>query len=235
MIDEHIIPNMMISPTLTSLLDQFTEPYAIRDRYSRTVYANEPMLRIYKVCRKDDVVGKLDKDVQSSLMAYDNVPDEWAMQDRYVINTKESMSFLEVHPRSQDYPYIITKLPYYNDEGLCSGTVAIINVLTTYCLDDFITGDLPSSMLLTKPDDFFTEKECEIMFYRIQGMKSKDVAQKLGLSENTICNYMQSLYYKTGARQLEGFKLFCKGRNYHRYLPKRFLSHHVNGYSNLIT
>jgi len=235
MSDDHIISTPIISHTLASLLDLFKEPYAIRDLLSRTLYANGPMLRMYKVGRQDDLVGKLDKDVLSPLVEYDNVPHEWAMQDRYVIKTKERMSFLEVHPRSQDHPYIMTKVPFYNDDGICDGTVAFINILTTYSADDFITGDMPTSMLLTKPDDFFTEKECEIMFYRIQGMRAKEVAQKLGMSENTVCNYMQLLYYKTGAKQIEGFKAFCKRRNYHRYLPKRFLSQHFNGYSNLIT
>ncbi len=235
MSDDHIIPGMTISHTLISLLDLFKEPYAIRDGFSRTVYANEAMLRMYKLRRKEDLEGKLDQEVSSPLVEYDNVPDEWAMQDRYVIKAKERMSFLEVHPRSQDHPYIMTKLPYYNDEGICAGTLAFINILTTYSLDDFVIGDMPTSMLLTKPDDFFTEKECEIMFYRIQGLKSKDVARKLGISENTVCNYMQSLYYKTGAKRLDSFKEFCKRRNYHRYLPKRFSSHHCTGYSNLIT
>lgn len=235
MSDDDIIPKLNIPQKMTAILDNLPEPYLIRDVHSRNIYANKPMLSVYNLGDKSELVGKLDSEINSPLVKYDNTPDEWVLQDRYVRNARQRMSFLEVHPKSMDYPYIITRLPYYNEQLECEGTICFIDKLKAYSVDDFVTGDMPTSLLLQKPDDFFTEKECEIMFFRIQGMKSKTVANRLGMSENTICNYMQSLYYKTGARHLDDFREFCKRRNYHRYLPKRFLSKHISGYSNLIT
>ncbi|WP_413737737.1 helix-turn-helix transcriptional regulator [Sodalis sp. RH21] len=134
------------------------------------------------------------------------------------------MISLEIHPHAVDYPFTVNKIPFRNEANKCIGVLVYTKKLEVYTLNDYVKGNMPGSFLLNKPDDFFTERQCEIMFYRLQGLKAKDAAKRLNLSENTICNYMQTLYDKAGVTNLDEFKSFCEQRNYHRYLPKRFIS-----------
>ncbi len=82
---------------------------------------------------------------------------------------------------------------------------------------------MPGSLLLNKPDHFFTERECEVMFFRLQGLSYKDVSDRLNLSIRTLENDMQILYQKVNVSIFDDFRDFCVARNYHRYLPKRFI------------
>src|SRR5471030_239202 len=115
-------------------------------------------------------------------------------------------------------------MPFYGDDASYKGMLGYNDLISIYTLNDYIKGKLPGSLLLNKPDDFFTERQCENMFYRLQELKVKDADARLNLSTNTVNNYMQALYDKVGAKNLEDFHEFCEKRNYHRYLPKRFLT-----------
>ncbi|MBT9429714.1 MULTISPECIES: helix-turn-helix transcriptional regulator [Symbiopectobacterium] len=88
----------------------------------------------------------------------------------------------------------------------------------------YIHGRFTDSLLLNKPDDFFTERECEIIFLKLQGRTCKSIGDMLFLSPRTIESYLQRLYAKVGAYHFDDFAEFCHNKNFHRYLPNRFLS-----------
>src|SRR5476649_2416669 len=125
-------------------------------------------------------------------------------------------------------------MPFYGDDASYKGMLGYNDLISIYTLNDYIKGKLPGSLLLNKPDDFFTERQCEIMFYRLQGLKAKEVAKRLNLAANTFNNYMQTIYDKACVRNLDEFIEFCEKRNYHRYLPRRFLSKEAITFSSSI-
>ncbi|TKI07300.1 helix-turn-helix transcriptional regulator [Martelella alba] len=216
-------PEIDIPTSLISLLDQMTDPFSIKNLDSRYLYVNPAALRLFGVKRLDDVVGKLDNEIKSRLVEFDNAAEEFKRGDMDVFRTRQNLSTLEIHPLAVDYPYLGHRIPWKSDEGDCIGVMAYIRKLEVYTLNDFINGHMPGSLLLNKPDDFFTERECEIMFYRLQGLKTKEVAERLNLAEKTISNYMQLLYEKAGVSHFDDFREFCRKKNYDRYLPRRFI------------
>ncbi len=218
------IPELKLSHSMMRMIDQFPSPYAIRDLEGRLIYGNQPVVELYGVKSTKDIFGKMDAEIKSKIVDTEEAVNEFAKQYRQVCQTEIPFATLELHPAAVDYPYIFNKFPFYNDDNKCVGMFGYARKLAVYTLNDYIKGFMPGSLLLNKPDDFFTERQCEIMFYRLQGLKAKEVAKRLNLSENTICNYMQTLYDKANVVNLAEFKHFCEQRNYHRYLPKRFLS-----------
>ncbi|WP_413735021.1 helix-turn-helix transcriptional regulator [Sodalis sp. RH21] len=115
-------------------------------------------------------------------------------------------------------------MPFYNDDHECVGMFGYNVELTVYSLNDYIKGHMPGSLLMNKPDDIFTKRECELVFYRVQGLKSKEAAARLNLSLHTFNNYMQRIYTKACVTKMGEFREYCEKLNYHRYLPKRFLT-----------
>lgn len=215
---EIILPKM-----LTSVLDQLPEPYIIKDLESRYIYANQAVAKLFSVRTPDDMLYKQEYEFKSPLSENDVIIDEWQDQDRKIFHARKPLVMLEIHPKAVDYPYLVRKLPFYDNNNDCKGVITCCRNLEVFTLKDFVKGNTPGSLLLSKPDDFFTEKECEIIFLKLQNMTSKEVGERLNISPRTVDNRLMRLYDKAGVNHFDDFSGFCEQRDYHRYLPKRFI------------
>ncbi len=217
------IPEIKINQSTVNMLDQLPFPYVIRDMESRAIYANDALAELYGVKSKSDIMGKLDIDLDSLVLRFDESLQEFDRQYKKVSHTEKAFSTLEIHPEACDSPYIFHKKPYYDNNGICVGMFGYNLELDVYTLSDYVKGNMPGSLLLNKPDHFFTERNCEVMFFRLQGLTNKETAARLNLSFRTVENYMQVLYEKVGVNHFDDFMEFCVSRDYHRYLPRRFI------------
>jgi DNA-binding CsgD family transcriptional regulator len=221
-----VIPKMM-----TQTFDQFKDPIAIVDKHSRILHAN---LSIAKLCGFRTADGLIDRhydEVHSTLFEDEDVINQWKEQDKAIINNPlKELKMLEVHPGSVDAPYIVRKMPLYSETRECVGTIHHIKYLEIFSPNDFIRGKLPGSLLLNRPDDTFTERECEVAFFKLQGMTSKEIGNILCLSPRTIECRLSAMYIKAGASHIDEFRHFCETRNLHRYLPQRLLSRKLIGF-----
>nr|WP_255556823.1 PAS and helix-turn-helix domain-containing protein [Sodalis sp. dw_96] len=208
---------------MISMLDQFSSPYVIKDLESRHVYTNMAAVNLLGLKNKSEMLGKSDIEIKSKLFWFDDTGQEYVRQDKQITQSGKRMTCLEIHPWAVDYPYIVNKIPFYNDDSECIGLCVFTENLELFTLSDFVKGNLPGSFLLNKPDHFFTERNCEVMFFHLQGISNKETAERLNLSPRTIENYMQTLYEKVGVTHFDDFMQFCVARDYHRYLPKRFI------------
>jgi len=215
---ELTLPGMLIRT-----LDQFQEPYFIKDLDSRIIYANLATAKLAGLRSPDEIIYKRENEIQSRLTENEMVVSEWQDQDKRIAESRKPLIMLEIHPDAVDFPYIVRKLPFYDDNNNCAGVITYCRNLEVFTLKDFVKGNTPGSLLLSKPDDFFTEKECEIIFLKLQGMTSKEVGSRLHLSSRTIDNRLKCLYDKVGVNHFDDFSEFCEARNYNRYLPKKFI------------
>lgn len=211
---------------LTRTLDQLSVPLFIRAKEStRFIYANLALAKLVGLRSPDSIIGRLDDEIPASLFDNEVCAKLWQEQVKHVVSTQSKISLLEVHPGSVDYPYISKKMPFYNEDNECIGMTGSVRYLEVFSPNDFIKGRMPGSLLLTKPDDFYTEKECEIVFFKLQGMSSKEIGNILYLSPRTVENRLASMYFKAGINHLDDFRQFCEDRSLHRYLPNRLISH----------
>ncbi len=154
--------------SLTSSFDKMPEPFGIKNLESRYVYTNQAVIDIYGLKNKADVIGKTEYEIKSRLSESDDSSKEFVRQDRQVSNSGNSLLSLEIHPLAVDYPYIVNKIPYMNDDDECVGVLAYSRKLEVYSLIRLCERPYAGSLLLNKPDNFYTERECEIMFFRLQ-------------------------------------------------------------------
>ncbi|WP_413648488.1 helix-turn-helix transcriptional regulator [Pantoea sp. B65] len=225
--------DIVLPKILTRALDQLSQPYFIREKgTTKFIYANYALAKLVGLRSPDSIIGRLDDEISASLFDNEISARLWQQQVRHVVSTQEKISLLEVHPGAVDCPYISKKMPFYNEANECIGMSGTIRYLEVFTPNDFIKGRLPGSLLLTKPDEFFTEKECEIIFFRLQGMNSKDIGNILCLSSRTIENRLGQMYFKAGVNHIDDFRRFCESKELHRYLPKRMLSSKIIGFKN---
>jgi len=220
--------DFLLPKMLTQTLDQLSEPYIIKDLKSRFIYANQAVAKLFSLRAPDDMLFKQEYEFNSPLTENESIVDAWQAQDRKITLDMKPLVMLEIHPKAIEKPYIIRKLPFYNDNDQCVGVVMYSRSIENFNLNKFIKINAPSSLLLNKPDEFFTEQECEFIFLKLQRMSNKDIANTLQIASATVDQQIGQLYEKCGVTHPDDFIEFCERRNYHRYLPESFLQQKGN-------
>lgn len=215
--------NIVLPKVLTLLLDQHNEAYFIKGMDSRFIYANSSVAKKVGVHSPSDLIDKTEENIQSRLTEDLNIVKEWQWQDNFVITTRRKLITLEINPKAVDCPYIVRKYPFYNENNQCIGVLTNCRTLETFSPSEFINGQRPGSFLLTKPSDFFTENECEIIFLNLQEKTIESIANRLLYPISFVENVLQKIYHRANVTHFDDFTDFCHHRNYHRYLPKRFI------------
>ncbi len=213
-----------LSDMMTRFFDRCSDPVVISSTDSRILYTNMIAAKLARVRSPKDLIEKYYKEVNSPLFENEFVTEKWQHQDQRIANKQvEELKMLEIHPRATACPYIIKKMPLYNENKEISGVVNYMKYLEIFRPNDFIMGRLPGSLLLNRPDDFFTERECEIIFLKLQRMTNKTIARILNRAPRTIDNMMQRMYQKAEVNNATDFEEFCEKRELHLYLPARFI------------
>jgi DNA-binding CsgD family transcriptional regulator len=222
--------DIVIPEMITRSLDMLPDAYSIQTPEGLILYANPALVKLCGLKSSQHIAERLDHEIPSRLYENEDVLNSWREQDKKIVEKRKPLSMLEIHPEAVDSPYIVRKVPFYNNDNECVGVFCSGKFLEIFSPNDFVRGKLPGSLLLNKPDDTFTERECEIIFFRLQGMSSKEIGSILCLSPRTIECRLSGMYMKAGVNHLDDFRHFCETRNLHRYLPKRLLSRKIVGF-----
>lgn len=220
--------SLILPKILTNTLDQLHDPYVIKDLDSRYIYANRAVAKLAGVRSPENMLCKQDGEIQSRLTQNLSIVDEWQNQDRLVAQNEKVITTLEIHLQTVQYPYIVRKLPFYNESDQCVGIVMYSRSIENFNLNKYIKINAPSSLLLNKPDEFFSESECEFVFLKLQRMSNKEIATVLQLSYAAVDEQIGKIYEKCDVTHTDDFNEFCERRNYHRYLPERFIQQKEN-------
>ncbi len=121
---------------MINMPDQLPFPYGIRNTESRLIYGNDALVNAYGVKSKKDVIGKLDSEIKSVVLAHDDFLEEFDKQYKKAHQSEVGFSTLEIHPLAFDYPYIFHKKPYYNDNNECVGMFGYNIKMEVYSLND---------------------------------------------------------------------------------------------------
>ncbi|MBP2170786.1 DNA-binding CsgD family transcriptional regulator [Erwinia toletana] len=220
---KNIIPEINVPDIMRNSFDRMSEPYSVVNCESRYIYANLALARLVGFNTPDGLIGKLYSEVQARIFDNEKSLNAWWEQDKQVINNPEkSLKMLEIHPEAAISPFTVEKIPLFEDNKVV-GLIHHNRYVEVLKPNDFIRGRKPGSLLLTIPDNDFNEKECEIIFLKLQGITCRQMANMLNRSRRTIENRLQSIYDKMGVSNYEDFTHYCEGKNLDRYLPRRYL------------
>ena len=215
-----VIPSM-----LTRSLDMLPDLFSIQTYEGFILYANPALAKLCGLRSPREMIEKKDTEIPSRLYENHDSLASWHLQDKKITEERESLSTIEIHPESATSPYLMQKKPFYDNEGKCVAVFCTGKYLEVFIPNEIFRSKLSGSLLLTKPSQLFTEKECEIIFCKLQGMSSKETGQALSLSHRTVENRLANMYDKAGVNNFHEFRHYCETLNFHYYLPQKFLTH----------
>ncbi|MEA9444466.1 helix-turn-helix transcriptional regulator [Candidatus Fukatsuia symbiotica] len=147
--------------------------------------------------------------------------------DRNVIERQENLASLDIYPYGSEeiiQPYICEKFPLRSEDREKIGI--IFQIKKPLFLTPLICcskKQSPKSLVSYPPDDSFTNRELEVIFFSIQRKSSKEIGKILSLSYRTIENMLRVIYQKAGVHFLGQFIEFCEATGFNRYIPPRLL------------
>lgn len=220
-----------ISQQLLSLCESSTDPWGIKDVDSCYMYGNKAYLELLNLPSNFNIEGRLDREMPHPISEFSS---ESRQQDRQAQESQKKVSVLDIHPYGREkiiQPYIFDKLPFYDSNGNCIGSIFHAKKLQFYSPMNCVHDQIPISLLLSPPCKTFSIKELDVIFYALQSFSAKEIARELNLSHRTIENKMQEIYRKATVCSLKGLKDYCRERELDKYIPPKFLrcgSHTIN-------
>ncbi|HDL8703331.1 TPA: helix-turn-helix transcriptional regulator, partial [Yersinia enterocolitica] len=192
------------------------------------VYLNESCLDLFDIQSGFDFEGRLDEEMPCSWSEYS---DDFKAHDRKAEQSREGAEIIVTSSFGRERvlsPWYFPKFPIYNQNGKVLGTVFFGKKFNFISICDFFNSLKPSVITLTPPVDDFSERELDIIFYAIQKMTAKEIAEKLSLSNRTIENRLRFIYDKVGCHSLKDLIEYCHTSGLSHYVPKKVLREGVN-------
>lgn len=200
------------------------EPFGIKDRHSRFIYANPAYLELLNLPKDFDIVGRTDGELPTPIAEF---AEQFQYHERKVEMEKRRISSLEIHRFSGEdvRAYFFDRYPYINQDGHIIGTIFHGRVAEFTPLSCYVHAGScdPQPIFFKRPSNIFTEAEWNVIFFALQNFSQKEIANCLGLKQKTINNRLDSIYKKarvSGLNQLINYIIENKLAN---YIPERLL------------
>jgi len=199
-----------LKPHLISLFNQLPGYWGCKDLNSVFAYANHSYAKLIGFELPEDCIGLTDHQMPSPTT---KCASDFQEQDRFVIETKQSIKVLDVHP----YPdgswrtHIFSKSPWYDSQGNVQGTIfygqeltdtAVLEVGHWICRATGLHSEERISLNQLSPQNHqikLTTRESEVLFLLLYGKKPKYIADVMNISTKTLENYVLHLRGKFGA------------------------------------
>jgi len=210
--------------SLIAFMEKSDDFWLIKDIESRYIFANKVSYYYGDLPSSFDIEGRLDQECpaywseQAPLFQENERAVRTAGKKKNILNT-----FIFGGKEKRVQTFLGEVFPLFNN-GECIGTISYLKRLAFYSMHHYIRGEYPSELTLNKPDCFFTDREFDILFFVLQGMKPKEIAQRLSLSNRTVANKLQMMYQKAQVNSLGALKEFCMAKGYDSYAPAKFVN-----------
>lgn len=204
-------------------IDRSDIPYFIRDNESRFLYINKSGLFFLNIPSNFKIEGKLDKDLPVDWAEFS---EEFQRQDRMTENLRKSSSIISTQLynfKKEIEPFFCPKSPFYLGNE-CIGTLGSASKLKFISVPTFIDKRKPFVLSIYPPNNLFTKRELDIIFWLQQRLTSKEIARRLNISHRTVNNKVQIIYEKANVHSFIQFIEFCKCSGFDCYIPPAFIN-----------
>lgn len=214
--------NQMNFGSLIDFIDKSNIPYFIRDNESKFLYANKAGLCFLNIPPEVNIEGKFDVDLPVDWVKFTG---EFQQQDRITEDSGRATSVISTQLynfKKQIEPYLCPKSPLYSGND-CIGTVGWANRLKFISMPNFVDTKKPFVLSPEPPNNLFSQRELDIIFFIQQRLSSKEIARRLKLSPKTVENKLQFIYQKVDVHSTIQFIEYCKQTGFDKYIPLRLM------------
>ncbi len=213
---------------IISVMEHATIPWAIKSNDSRFVYINQPCMEFFNIPAGFDFEGRLDEEFPTT---WSEQAPEYQAHDRKAEASKDGAEIITTSYFGRDSilePWYCPKFPIYNREGDVIGSIFYGKKFNFLSVCDFFNNLKPSIITLSPPDNIFTEKELDVIFYALQKLSSKAIAKKLCLSAKTVENRLGIIYSRINVNSIKELVEYCQTTGLSSYVPKKLLRQGVD-------
>lgn len=214
------------SQSLVSFIENSSNLWAIKDLESRIVYANKANLKEHNLPKNFNVEGMLDREIPSK--PCQELWEEFVRDDLSVIENNKKISGVEIsYYGEKNYnhavPHYFEKAPLYDNNNKILGLVYHASRIDTPSLLHYMNRLNRKTIQFDAPNDTFTKRELEVIFWAQQRLTSKEIAKRLEVCPSTIDSHIKSIYRKANINSNAQLIEYCKHTGLDAYIPANFI------------
>lgn len=139
---------------------------------------------------------------------------------------EDKFSSIVTHPIGESnsiHALCFDSRPYYDDDGICAGTMMQVRPVDIFGPDNLLEGDVPKSLIYRAPSRISTNAEWEAVFLISLKYSRKMMSRILGTSIKAVEHRISRCLQKTGTSTGDELLEYCRKYNWDMYVPPRFL------------
>ncbi|WP_334473120.1 LuxR C-terminal-related transcriptional regulator [Arsenophonus sp. PmNCSU2021_1] len=185
---------------------------------------NNAALSYFNVPSGFSMEGRLDNEVP--LESSQELWPELVEHDKNVIEKNKMLSAIEIHyygKSNNKVPHLCNKSPLYDNKNQIIGLVCHGRAIETPTLLHYMNRLNRKKIQFDAPNDTFTKRELEVIFWAQQRLTAKEIAKRLDICPSTIDSHIKSIYRKADVNSNAQLIEYCKHKGLDAYIPSNFI------------
>lgn len=214
------------SHSLISFIKNSTNQWCIKDKESRYIFVNDKAFDTFQFPKKFDYEGRSDKEVPTKIC--EELWPDFINHDKKVISENRMIRSIDIHFYGKGnicnpIPRLSEKAPLYDNENNIIGVVCSGRRLEVPTLLYYMYRLNRKTIQIDAPNDLFTKRELEIIFWAQQRLGAKEIAKRLDISTKTVEVHLTNIYSKADVHNNIQLIEYCKHTGLDRYIPLDFI------------
>ncbi len=196
--------------------------WPVKYHSSRYVYANDRACNYFNI-PSDKINGCTDRDLIKDI---DSVYHSIILDDQKIARTGRMSVVVKIVSyggKDERKAFRVEKRPWQFKDGSVGIICTYIELANVY-FSTFITHSSRRSLVFTKPSDFFTDREWEVILLLFCSVKQNIMSDMLGISAFTLRNRIIRCCQKAGALNTSSLLQYCYCKGWDNYVPPYFLN-----------
>ncbi|MHA6311755.1 helix-turn-helix transcriptional regulator [Pantoea sp. S-LA4] len=218
---------MKTIPLPASLIEMFEHDpivgWAVKDNNSRFVYVNNTFKTWQTLSNRYNYEGRNISEIPVPVAEFSELFNQ---QEREIERTGHPVRAITTHIQGKEkimQPAYNVQEPLYDDEHNCIGTVISVRHVRIVTPTSLLDGKIIQHATFKSPSSVFTEKEWEVVYLLVCGMKIKEISSVLAISIDAVNGRLRSCYRKTGLNSVFALTDYCRLSQFDNYIPAFFL------------
>lgn len=212
------------SNSLISIIENSQIPWVVKNIESNFIYANQAELKELNLPKNFKIEGKLDKEIPSK--PCQELSEDFVRDDKLVMAENKSISGIEIASYGKNgglTPRFFQKTPLYDDDNKIIGVIGFGGIIDTPSLLFYMNRLNKKMIQFDAPNDTFTKRELEVIFWAQQRLTAKEIAKRLEIYPSTIDSHIKSIYRKADVNSNAQLIEYCKNTGLDAYIPANFI------------
>ncbi|EFW12173.1 putative transcriptional regulator, GerE domain protein, partial [Serratia symbiotica str. Tucson] len=146
---------------------------------------------VYTNAEMTDILGMT---VESS-----QVLDVFHAREEVMRDKKLPLSMLSTLPggyKKPPQPWRFDFFPRFDEKNVYQGAFFYAQPFLFLSLLEYIAGESPYPVVLSQPNDMFTDREWDVLFLSLQRLSCKEIAKWLAIAIKTVEVHLNNIYRK---------------------------------------